>query len=68
MVDILDIIGGGLEVASGIVALGNEDVVLGTIRGGLINGNRSTLVRVRKCGNKVKYEASTHHELLLDLA
>ena len=27
-VNVLDIIGGGLEVASGIVALGDEDVVI----------------------------------------
>jgi hypothetical protein len=39
-VDVLDIISGGLKVASGIVALGDEDVVLGSILEGLVDGNR----------------------------
>jgi hypothetical protein len=42
-VDVLDIISGGLEVAGGIVALGNEDVVLGTILKRLVDGNRWAL-------------------------
>lgn len=42
-VDVLDIISGGLEVAGSIVALGDEDVVFGSILERLINGNRGAL-------------------------
>jgi len=43
-VDILDVVGGGLEVAGGVVALGDEEVVLGAICDRLVDGDRSTLV------------------------
>ena len=42
-VDILDIICGRLEVASGIIALGDEDVVLGAIINGCVKRDRSAL-------------------------
>lgn len=66
MVDVLDVVGGGLEVAGGIVALGDEDVVLGAILKRLVDGNRGTLEIV-----SVYVSISTqvtYHELLLNLA
>lgn len=42
-VDVLDVVGGGLEVAGGVVALGDEDVVLGARLGGLVDRNGRTL-------------------------
>ena len=42
-VDVLDVVGGSLEVAGGIVALGDEDVVLGAVLEGLGDGDGSTL-------------------------
>ena len=65
-VDVLDVVGGSLEVAGGIVALGDEDVVLGTILKRLVDGNRGTLEIV-----SVYLSISTqvtYHELLLNLA
>jgi hypothetical protein len=53
-------------VAGGIVALGDEDVVLGTILKRLVDGNRGTLEIV-----SVYLSISTqvtYHELLLNLA
>jgi len=35
-VDVADVVGGGLEVAAGVVALGDEDVVLGAVGEGLV--------------------------------
>lgn len=43
VVDVLDVVGGGLEVAGGVVALGEEDVALGPGVGGLVDGNGGTL-------------------------
>lgn len=43
VVDILDIVGGGLEVAGGVVALGDEDVVTGAVLEGLRDGDGGTL-------------------------
>lgn len=43
VVDVLDVVGGGLEVAGGIVALGDEDVVLGAVGDGLVHGDRGAL-------------------------
>ena len=34
-VDVLDVVGGSLEVGGGVVALGDEDVVLGAVVEGL---------------------------------
>jgi hypothetical protein len=65
-VDVLDVVGGGLEVAGGIVALGDEDVVLGTILKRLVDGNGGTLAIVSVClhiSTRI-----TYHELLLNLA
>lgn len=45
-VDILDVISGGLEVAGGVVALGDEDVVGGTVVDGLGDGNGGALKSV----------------------
>jgi hypothetical protein len=42
-VDILDVVCGCLEVASSIIALGDEDVVLGTILKRLVDRDRGTL-------------------------
>lgn len=42
-VDVLHIIGGGLEVRCGIVALGDEHVVLGTVVKRLVDGDRRAL-------------------------
>lgn len=42
-VNILDIIGGGLEVAGGVVALGDEDVVVYAALEGLVKWNWWTL-------------------------
>ena len=42
-VDVLDIVGGGLKVAGGVVALGEEDIVSAAVAGRLVNGNRGTL-------------------------
>lgn len=73
-VDILDIICGGLEVASSIVALGDEDVVFRTSAGGLIYRNRGTLMSVSVYISYVFFAGvwpktiATHHELLLDLS
>lgn len=53
-------------MAGGIVALGDEDVVLGTILKRLVDGNRGTLEIV-----SVYLSISTqvtYHELLLNLA
>ena len=44
-VDVLDIVSGGLEVAGSIVALGDEDVVLGAVLKGLVNRDRRTLYK-----------------------
>ena len=66
MVDVPDVVGGGLKVAAGVVALGDEDVVLGTILKRLVDGNRGTLEIV-----SVYLSISTqvtYHELLLDPA
>lgn len=41
--DVLDVVGGCLEVAGGVVALGEEDVVLGARLGGLVDGDGRTL-------------------------
>ena len=46
-VDVLDIVGGGLEVGGGVVALGDEDVVLSAVLEGLGDGDGSTLVPMR---------------------
>jgi hypothetical protein len=43
-VDVLDIVGGGLEVAGGVVALGDEDVVIDTALQRLVEGNRGSLL------------------------
>lgn len=42
-VDVLDVVGGGLEVAGSVVALGDEEVVRGAVSGGLVDGDGSTL-------------------------
>lgn len=42
-VDVLHVICGGLEVAGGVVALGDEDVVINATFQRLIEGNRGTL-------------------------
>ena len=42
-VDILDVVGGCLEVAGSIVALGDEDVVLGAVLKRLVDGDRGSL-------------------------
>lgn len=42
-VDVLDIVGGRLKVAGRIIAPGHEDLVLGTIILGLVQGNWRTL-------------------------
>lgn len=43
LVNVPDVVGGALEVAGGVVALGDEDVVLGAVVGGLVDGNGSAL-------------------------
>lgn len=45
-VDILDIVGSGFKVARGIVALGNEDVVLNTTLQWLVQWDRWSLERI----------------------
>lgn len=42
-VNVLDVIGGRLEVAGGVVALGEEDVALGARVSGLVDGDGRTL-------------------------
>jgi hypothetical protein len=42
-VDVPDVVCGGLEVAGGIVALGDEDVVVDTALQRLVEGNRGAL-------------------------
>lgn len=41
-VDVLDVIGRCLKVAGGVVALGDEDLVLGAIVEGLVQGDRGS--------------------------
>lgn len=41
-VNVLDVIGCGLEVARGVVALGDVDLVLGAVLQGLVQGDRSS--------------------------
>jgi hypothetical protein len=43
LVDILHVVGGGLKVRSGIVALGDEDVVLGAVLERLVQRDRGSL-------------------------
>lgn len=43
MVDVLDVIGGGLEVAGSVVALREENVALGPRIGRFVDGNRRSL-------------------------
>lgn len=45
-VDVLDVVGCALKVTAGVVALGDEDVVGTAVVGGLVDGDRSTLVGV----------------------
>lgn len=42
-VNIPHIVGGALEVAAGVVALGDEGTVVGAVVDGLVNGDRGTL-------------------------
>jgi hypothetical protein len=42
-VNVLDVVGGGLEVAGGVVALGDEDIVIGAVRVGLVDGDGRAL-------------------------
>jgi hypothetical protein len=43
-VDVLDIVSGGLKVTGGVVALGDEDVVIDAALQRLVEGNRSALL------------------------
>jgi len=45
-VDVLDIVGRRLEVAGGVVALGDEDVVLGAVLERLGDGDRRALLQL----------------------
>ncbi len=45
-VDVPDVVGGGLEVAAGVVALGDEDLVLGAVLEGLVERDGGTLERM----------------------
>ena len=42
-VDVLDVVGCGLEVAGGVVALGDEDVVFGAVVDRLVHRGRFAL-------------------------
>lgn len=42
-VNVPDVVGGGLKVAGGVVALGDEEVVLGAVGDGLVQGNGGAL-------------------------
>ena len=42
-VDVPDVVGGALKVTAGVVALGDEDVVLGAVLVGLVQGNGRAL-------------------------
>lgn len=46
-VDIPDVISGALKVTAGVVALGDEDVVLGAVFNGLIERNWWALVQTK---------------------
>lgn len=65
-VDVLDVVGGGLEVAGGIVTLGDEDVVVDTALERLVEWDWWALGGV-SCFF-VGLKADTYHELLLDPA
>lgn len=65
-VDVLDVVGGGLEVAGGIVTLGDEDVVVDTALERLVEWDWWALGGV-SCFF-VKSIMGTYHELLLDPA
>lgn len=70
LVDVPDVVGGALEVAGGVVALGDENVVLGAVIDRLVDGNGGTLVYVSRSipgKARARHEAS-YHELLLDRA
>jgi hypothetical protein len=43
LVDVPDVVGGALEVAGGVVALGDEDVVGGAVVEGLVDGDGRAL-------------------------
>jgi hypothetical protein len=53
-------------MAGGVVALGDEDVVLGTILERLVDGNRGTL-EIVSVYLRISTQV-TYHELLLNLA
>lgn len=65
-VDVLDVVGGGLEVAGGIVALRDEDVVVDTALEGLVERDWWALGGVSCFFNRLV--VGTYHELLLDPA
>jgi hypothetical protein len=43
-INVPDVVRGGLEMAAGVVALGNEDVVLGAVLDGLVQGDWRALL------------------------
>lgn len=72
-VDILDVIRGRLEVRLGVVALGDEDVVLLAVVDRLIERDRRTLfvfslVLFSLATRWMIASRSTYHKLLFDLA
>lgn len=68
-VNVSDVVGGGLKVRSGVVALGDEDVVVDAALEGLVERNGGALYRVLDLDLAKDEEGEeAYHEFLLNLA